>query len=224
MNIEEDIFKKTKVNPTKLLAYGFKFQEDKYVYSKSLKAGNFRVDLIITKDGLVTSKLFDLDLNEEYFNLKTSMNGSFINILREEYENILKDIRDRCFILLPFKSDQANRVAAYIYDKYQTTPEYLWQSFPEFGVFRNSSSQKWFGIIMLLDEYKLTKKTHQDIEILNVKLIPNMVEELITKNGYYKAYHMNGKYWISIALNDTLNDLDILPLIDASYQNTIKKI
>ena len=222
MSIGEDIFKKTKVNISKLLEYGFDCQNDKYFYSKKLKDYNFRVDITITKEGLVAGKIFDLDLNEEYLNLKTSMNGSFVNNLREEYYAILKDIKDRCFNVVPFKFDQANRVTSYIHTKYQVTPEYLWESYPDYGVFRNSNSKKWFGIIMSIDENKLTTKEHRDIEILNVKLIPSKIEELISKRGFYKGYHMNAKYWISMALDDTLSDSLIFTLIDESYQNTNK--
>ena len=33
-----------------------------------------------------------------------------------------------------------------------------------------------------------------------------MVPDLLTKNGIYNAYHLNKKKWISIVLNDTLNN------------------
>ena len=34
----------------------------------------------------------------------------------------------------------------------------------------------------------------------------NEILELVGKPGLYKAYHMNKKSWISIVLNDTLDD------------------
>ena len=40
------------------------------------------------------------------------------------------------------------------------------------------------------------------------------------KNGYYPAYHMNKKNWISIILDDNLSDEDIIDLISKSYNMT----
>jgi predicted DNA-binding protein (MmcQ/YjbR family) len=56
------------------------------------------------------------------------------------------------------------------------------------------------------------------IEVLNVKIDENKIPELIKQKGYYEAYHMNKKYWISIILNDTLLDKNIISLIDESYK------
>ena len=56
------------------------------------------------------------------------------------------------------------------------------------------------------------------IEIINVKLKRDEIETLLKKNGYYSAYHMNKKDWISIILNDTLNDQEIITRIEESYE------
>ncbi len=57
-----------------------------------------------------------------------------------------------------------------------------------------------------------------EVEIINVKLDDKKSQELLKKNGFYKAYHMNKKDWISIVLNDTLKDENIISLIDESYE------
>ena len=43
------------------------------------------------------------------------------------------------------------------------------------------------------------------------------MKKRLKKEGFYKAYHMNKKSWISIILNDTLNNKEIYELIDESY-------
>ena len=70
---------------------------------------------------------------------------------------------------------------------------------------------------MQVNKNKLDNKTNKEVEVLNVKLNPSEIEELLQREGYYKAYHMNGKYWISIALDDTLDDKEIINLIDKSF-------
>ena len=37
-------------------------------------------------------------------------------------------------------------------------------------------------------------------------------------NGIYEAYHMNKKNWISILLNDSLDDELLFKLLDNSYR------
>ena len=78
-----------------------------------------------------------------------------------------------------------------------------------------------FGIIMDINKNKIDKQ-NKLIEIINVKLDNKVIEELIKKEGYYKAYHMNKKSWITIILDDTLKDEEIIKYIDESY-NIIKR-
>lgn len=63
---------------------------------------------------------------------------------------------------------------------------------------------------------KLDKTKNEEVDILNLKL-DDMVPDLLTKNGIYSAYHLNKKKWISIVLNDTLNNDYIMGLVNISY-------
>lgn len=49
-----------------------------------------------------------------------------------------------------------------------------------------------------------------------------MIKELIKMDGFYRAYHMNKKSWISIILDNTLDNEIIYSLIDQSYNNVNK--
>lgn len=49
-----------------------------------------------------------------------------------------------------------------------------------------------------------------------------MIKELIKIDGFYRAYHMNKKSWISIILDNTLDNEIIYSLIDQSYNNVNK--
>ena len=37
------------------------------------------------------------------------------------------------------------------------------------------------------------------------------------ENGFYPAYHMNKKSWITVVLDETLKDATIMELIEKSY-------
>ena len=56
-----------------------------------------------------------------------------------------------------------------------------------------------------------------EVEIINIKLDEETIQKLVKQKGFYKAYHMNKKSWITIVLNDTLDDSMIKKLIDESY-------
>ena len=113
--------------------------------------------------------------------------------------------------------DQSNRICKYIQDKYNSNPEFLWAKFPGYAIFRKTS--KWFALIGNVTINKVNKKSNsnEEIEIINVKVDEGKINDLISLEGYYEAYHMNKKNWITIILDDTLSDDVIIKLIDESY-------
>lgn len=218
MNIENDIFKRSVVNESKLTSYGFIKDNNKYIYEKEF-LNTFKA-IITVENNTIIGKVIDLEVGEEYISLRTNTTGEFVNKVRDEYKNILEDIKKNCFETRYFIFDQSNRVAEYIKNKYNNTPEFLWEKFKGFGVFRNTNSEKWYALIANVDYSKLDNKTGE-VEIINLKLDEDKIIELLKKKGYYKAYHMSKKDWISIILNDTIKDEEIEELIDESY-NLVK--
>ena len=125
MNIEEDIFKKTIIDFNKLELYGFKKNNNKYIYSKTFY-NSFRADITIDKKNKVSGKVYDLETNEEYTNIRLNLpQGRFINNIKESYKEILLDIKNKCTTNKYFISDQANRITKYIFDKYNDKPFFL---------------------------------------------------------------------------------------------------
>ncbi len=222
MTIEEEIFRKTKVNFDKIVKYGFKKENHLYKYSINIINNTFRVDIEINNIGIVKGKVFDLSFKEEYINFRIEENiGSFANQVREEFINLLKDIRNKCFSRKNFIYEQSNRIAELLKEKYGDEPEFEWEKFPGYATFRNKDSKKWYGIIMNIDKNKLDKNSTGEVEIINIKLEPNKIEILLKQNGFYPAYHMNKKNWISVILDDTISDEKIMSLIDKSYLYTV---
>ena len=213
--IENEIFKKCSVNYDKLKKYGFIKNNDIYIYEKKFLNNEFMA-IIKINNGNISGKVIDLQVNEEYININTNMQGEFVNKVRDEYKNILLDIRNNCFISNNFIYDQTNRINKYIKDKYNDEPEFLWSKFPGYAVFRNKYNNKWYGIIMNIDLSKISND-HENVEIINIKLDKDKINDLLNKKGFYKAYHMNKEDWITISLNDTLSDEYIIDLLDESY-------
>ena len=216
ISIENEIYKKSCVDFTKLEDYGFIKNKDNYILEKEFLNNNFKAVIIINSDGTIVGKVIDLDINEEYLNIRTDMNGEFVNKVRESYKEILNDIKEKCFISKNFIFDQTNRINNYIKNKYNNSFEFLWDKFPGYAVYRNNKNKKWYSIIMNIDISKIDKG-NGEIEIINVKVDNKNTMELLKKEGYYESYHMSKKDWISIILNETVTDDEIFKLIDESY-------
>lgn len=220
--MEYELFKKCVFDYSKLLNYGFKEENNIYYYEKYILDNNYKICIKIENNNVI-GKIYDLIFNDEYLNLNVDSNLSFNNKIKEEYIKVLKDIKVKCTKESLFVFKQSNEITNYIKRKYKVNLEFLWDKSSGNGVFRNKNNKKWFGIILSVSKDKLDSKYKQEIiEVINLKLDETMIKELIKMDGFYRAYHMNKKSWISIILDNTLDNEIIYSLIDQSYNNVNK--
>ena len=183
----------------------------------------FRVDITIDSKGKIIGRVYDLDGDYEYTNFRLeNVKGDFVNRVKDEYLKVLDDIANNCYTLEYFIYKQSNEVSNLIKEKYNVLPEFLWESNPNYGIFRNKSSNKWFAIIMNIDRSKLNSNESGEVEVLNVKL-DDLVNTYLKKEGIYPAYHMSKKSWVSITLDNTLSYKEIMNLIDISFDLSNRK-
>ncbi len=219
--IEEDIFKKSSPDYDKLLEYGFYYDESKYYYRKKILSDSFEIQIVV-EDDRVSGTIYDIEMNDEYLGFRIEDHiGEFAGIIRNEFMSLLIDIREKCFLMNSFVSHQANRISHMIQEKYGDYPCFEWDNYPDFGVFKNKESKKWYALIMNISCSKLGDNSDEMVDVLNVKVDSNKIQQLLKQNGYYRAYHMNKKNWISLILNDTLTDDVILSFIDESYSYSV---
>ncbi|MCI9434537.1 MAG: hypothetical protein HFI86_04635 [Bacilli bacterium] len=220
MKIEDEIFKRYYADFKKLEKYGFVKIDNIYKYSKIFME-SFRADIFVDEKGRVSGKIFDLSVDEEYTNFRVlKQTGEFVISIRDTYQEILLDIAKNCFIKNYFITSQANRITELIKETYYDEPEFPWESTPGAGIFRNPNNQKWYGLIMNIDKSKLDKQKSGEVEIINLKLDAKEIPNLLKKKGIYPAYHMNKKNWVSIILDDTLEDTEIMDYIMVSHRYT----
>lgn len=221
-----DLFDKYRLNPKKLLAYGFDQEDGSYRYSETIMAGDFRLDIQIGEEGM-DFQVIDLDTGDEYRQVKMeSMFGDFVGQVREACQQVLLDIRQHCFDEVGFLYDQSQRLADHVAETYQGQLEYLWakssrKSSTQAAVFRHQDTKKWYGAFLTTDWSKFEADRSGAIEVLNVK--SDQVAELIKQPGIYPAFHMNKKYWLSLPLDGTLSDKELFNLLAVSYALTQKK-
>ena len=116
-----------------------------------------------------------------------------------------------------------NDLINYIQNNYGVSPEYPWDKYPNYVVFRHQGSSKWFALIMDVSADKLHEgDSGTIIDIVDVKVEPELVGSLRLKEGVFPAYHMNKEHWITIKLDDGFSESELKSLIDGSYRLTQK--
>lgn len=201
-----------------MIKFGFKQNDRDFVYSMPLLDSQFALSVTVSGLKNIETKLTDCTTKDLYtLHLVETAAGTFVGEVREAYETALNSIAANCCQETYFIYQQSNRIADLIKDKYSDTPEFLWEKLPYCGVFRNKKSRKWYGIIMQIDRSKLDKNNRGEVECLNIKLAPEEILELQKENGFYPAYHMNKKSWLTVILDETVKDAVIMELVEKSY-------
>lgn len=215
----EEIFQYKQLNKEKCLQFGFSQRQGNYILRTPILNKQFILEIILNEN--ISYKVYDAKTQEEYILIHLeNAKGSFVKEVREQVEHQLKKIADACFDETLFQYKQSYTVVDQIKTNYNIDPEFPWKKTPNYAVFRHKDNQKWFAILMSIPKTKLGYPEEKEIEILNVKVNPNQIENYLNQDGFYPAYHMNKKYWLTITLDQTLKDSTIESLIEISYQLT----
>ncbi len=205
-SLEKELENK-KLELNKLIDYGFKKNNNKYIYTKRLSNDNFLVHIEITDFAKITSKIMDIENKEEYLPVDIkNTTGSFIGKIKEEYENILKDVISICTERNVFKSKQAQSVIKYVKEKYAGNLEFLWEKSNN-AIIRHHDTKKWYLALLTIPREKLGLKSNDLVEIIDLKMPPEEIVKLVD----------NKKHWITICLDNTIKDEELFKYIDISY-------
>ena len=216
-----EIFKSYQFNQEKARAYGFVENGEVWTYSCQILQGDFFMTVSITTDN-VNFQAFDQETGDLYPQVHMeSMRGSFVGSVRESCLEILYQIREACFEVQDFIFPQTKRIMTQVQEKYGNQLEYLWEKSPDTAVLRHEGNQKWYAVLMKISWDKLEKSREGLMEAVNLK--HDQVSDLLVKKGIYPAFHMNKRYWISVPLDDSLSDEEVLELIEKSWNLTLKK-
>ena len=216
-----EIFKSYQFNKEKARDYGFVENGEVWTYSCQILQGDFYMAVSITPDN-VSFQVFDQATGDLYPQVHMeSMRGSFVASVREACLEILYQIRKACFDVQDFICPQTKRIMDQIQEKYGDQLEYLWEKSPDTAVLRHEGNQKWYAVLMRIPWDKLEKGREGLVEAVNLK--HDQVADLLSKKGIYPAFHMNKRYWLSLALDDSLSDDEVLDLLEISWNLTLKK-
>lgn len=213
-----EIFSRRRVNVEKLLPYGFQQDDGGYLYQADLVKGQFKMTVVVSPEGAVTTAVVDASTGEDYVLHRVAATvGEFVGKVREEYEQVLIHIADTCFTSDVFKSQMAKQIIQFVRDKYHSELEFLWPRTPDNAIFRRVDNAKWYGAILTVSGKTLGLDDASRLEILNVRMRPDDVVALTDGKKYFTGYHMNKKHWVTLRLDGSVPIEEILMRIDDSF-------
>ena len=216
-----EIFKAYQFNSKKAKEYGFVENQGVWTHSSTILQGDFLM-MVTVEDGVLGFQVYDQETGDLYPQVHmTSMRGTFVGSVREACLEVLYEIRKSCFEVQDFIYPQTKRIMSRVQEKYENQLEYLWEKSPDTAILRHENNQKWYAVLMKISWDKLEKGREGLVEAVNLK--HDQVSDLLVKKGIYPAFHMNKRYWISLPLNDTLSDEQVLELFERSWFLTSKK-
>ncbi len=206
-----------------LLDNGFVQEGDHYFLKTFIGNQHFQVIIDFSKDQQ-TSKVIDLESGEEYIlvDIKNA-SGSFVETLKNEYEQLLQEVMNKCTTMNSFQNKQTHLVIQYLKDHYQDELEYLWEKFPQDAIVRNKKNQKWYGVFMTVAENKLGLPSDNMTEIIDLRYEKGKTDEIVDHKSVFAGYHMNKNSWITVKLDNSMPIEKIYRLIDQSYELSLHK-
>jgi len=213
----EDIFRRKKAVPEMLDAYGFRKVRNAHKYDADVLDGEFHLEITVGKNSVPDTKLMEIATGEEYVLYKTDAAGTFVGEVRTAVTNVLQDIANRCYETAVFKSEQSIALIAYVREKYGDELEYLWDKFPDNAVWRRKDNEKWYGALLTVSRRKLGIPSDEIVEIIDLRIAPEAMENLIDNARFFPGWHMNKKHWYTIILDGTVSLDEIYRKLDESY-------
>ena len=110
----------------------------------------------------------------------------------------------------------------YILKNNVTNEEKPWADSLEFSVFRHLSNKKWFAIIMPVAADKFGLDLGGEVEVVNLKCEPFLIDNFLDGKSVFRAYHMNKTHWISVVI-DFAEEEKLKMLVDMSFELTDAK-
>ena len=195
------------------IAYGFSRTEAGLELKKELPGvGLYAVFVIAGKSFEVN--VFDADTDEEYlpFNVLNNITG-FVTGIREQVEDLVQEIKEKCLL----NSNMKLRLMEYCERKFGTEPEAPWEDSPDAYTFKTAKRNKWYALFMTIPYKSLGLVAKGALDVVNIKLPPEKVLDLIDRVHFYPAYHMNKKHWITIVLDKEVDEPLVQQLLEESY-------
>ena len=213
----DEIFKRKKPIPDKLISYGFEKNGSTYQYSTDIRNGEFTLTVQIGADGTVDTNLTENENGEPYVLYKTGASGTYVGKIRTAIEQVLSDVARQCYETAVFKTEQAQMIIKYVRESYGDELEFLWKKFPDNAVWRRKDNKKWYGAILTVAGKKLGLETDKIVEIIDLRMNSTEAETVLSRKHYYPGWHMNKKSWYTFVLDGSISNEELKERMMESY-------
>ena len=210
MELADRVFEGREYDKQLLHDYGFKPFGGAFRYETLIMDGQFIFQVTILDDRFY-SDVTEVETGD-IFSLYhvDDATGSFIGQLKYEAEKILNDIRKKCFNNGIFKCSQTKFVLEYVFKKYSSKAEYLWNKYPYNAVLRREDNKKWYAVLLTVERSKLGLDGDGVAEVIDLRGEPSEIAEIIDGETYFRAYHMNKQHWYTIILNNKISNDEMI--------------
>lgn len=209
------------VDVGRLEQFGFVKAVEGYCYEKKICGGELLMTLKFLH-GKIFSSVTDSAGEEYTLHLVESSVGSYVGAIREEYEKTLAAFVESCCKENIFCAKLTADLIEYVREKYGEELEFLWAKFPKNAIWRRRDTQKWYAVILSVNEKKLGLDSDKDVEVIDLRGEPDELKELVDGVNYFAGYHMNKKSWFTIRLDGSVDFEKICAYLDKSYTLAVK--
>ena len=210
------IFRSAKIKKNSLEAAGFATTDgNSYTMEQNVSNGSFNAIILLSiSEQTLTVHLYDAATGEKYtlFDMPSS-HGAFVASLREEVQNIIEEIRTKCFETNDLKDDYI----AWIKNQFGAEPDFPWPDTPDYCVFR-CPNEKWFALIMRIKYRQLGLTGDEEVWVVNMKADNSEIPTLIDRKSIFPAWHMNKKHWITVLLTAATDFEKLCELTQNSFE------
>lgn len=215
------IFRSAKIKKESLETAGFT-TTDGNTFSMNQTVSNeaFNADITLSlSEQTLTVHLFDSATSEKYalFDMPNS-HGAFVASLREEVQQLIDEIKSKCFETSDLKDDYI----AWIKTQFGAEPDYPWPDDAPYSFVFRCPNEKWFALVMRIKYRQLGLTGDEEVWVVNMKASQDEIPNLIDKKSIFPAWHMNKKHWITVLLTAATDFEKLCELTQKSWELVTK--
>lgn len=213
----EVFFRNKKLNTGKLTKFGFEEKGGLYYYQTPICGGEMNFLAVCDQERLLRCDVIDALTGDKYtLHLIDGAQGEYVGKVRAEFENALKAIADSCCDEEVFRFRQTSVIVDFAKERFGDSLEFLWADTPDCAILRRKDSGKWYAVIMTVKGDKFGHSTEKD-EVIDVRATPEEIDRVVDGKNYFRGYHMNKKHWLTIVLDGSVSNEELLKRLCDSY-------